>query len=126
MSCPCIRRVGIRNSVSHSRLLSERISFKEGHFDCELVEHHGMLVLLVDGRVDASSKVYRDHFLGGIIPEGLRPSRQTNVSFAPYAGDWGRFQCRAAFYPDGRIRVSIISPQAIATGYTSQAICVPI
>lgn len=84
-----------------------------------------MLVLLIDGRVNSVSRVYSDHFLSGLIPEGLRPSKQTNVSLAPYAGDWGRFQCRAAFYPDGRIRVSILSPQAITTGYTSQALCMP-
>lgn len=85
-----------------------------------------MLVLLIDGRVNSASRVYSDHFLSGLIPERLRPSRQTNVSFAPYAGDWGRFQCRAAFYPDGRVRISILSPQAISTGYTSQALCLPI
>ena len=78
------------------------------------------LVMRVDGNVDSANKIFADYYTIGKIPKDKRPSTSVNCALAQYEGTWGRFCARGCVMSDGRVRLSLIVPQAIHTGYTTE------
>lgn len=78
------------------------------------------LVMRVTGNVKSTAKFFVDYYTTGKIPKDKLPSTSVNCALAQYEGTWGRFCARACIVDDGRARLSLIAPQAIQTGYTSE------
>lgn len=111
------------NSISQVRLLlSEDLTVPGGKMHVEVYDVPVIkeLVMRVSGNISSSSRFFSDYYTAGKIPKDKRPSTSVNCAFAPYEGTWGRFLARGCIMDDGRARLSLISPQAIQTGYTSE------
>lgn len=78
------------------------------------------LVMRVNGNVKSTGKFFTDYYTTGKIPKDKLPPTSVNCALAQYEGTWGRFCARGCIVDDGRARLSLIAPQAIQTGYTSE------
>lgn len=103
-------------------LLSEDLTVPGGkmHVDVYDVPAIRELVMCVSGNVRSNVKFFADYYTTGKIPKDKLPSTSVNCALAQYEGTWGRFCARGCILDDGRARLSLISPQAIQTGYTSE------
>ncbi len=113
----------IGNSVSQmALLLSEDLTVPGGkmHVDVYDVPAIRELVMRVSGNISSTGKFFADYYTTGKIPKDKLPSMSVNCALAQYEGTWGRFCARGCILDDGRARLSLISPQAIQTGYTSE------
>lgn len=113
----------LRDSVSQTvLLLSEDLTVPGGkmHVDVYDVPAIRELVMRVSGSINSTDKIFKDFYTSGKIPKDKLPSTSVNCALAQYEGTWGRFCARAGIMDDGRARLSIIAPQAIQTGYTTE------
>lgn len=103
-------------------LLSEDLTVPGGKMRVEVYDIPATreLVMRVSGNVSSSSRFFSDYYATGKIPKDKLPSTSVNCALAQYEGTWGRFCARGCILDDGRARLSLISPQAITTGYTSE------
>ena len=111
------------DSVSQAvLLLSEDLTVPGGKMRVEVYDMPAIreFVMRVSGNVKSTSKFFNDYYTTGKIPIDKLPSTSVNCALAQYEGTWGRFCARGCIVDDGRARLSLIAPQAIQTGYTSE------
>lgn len=103
-------------------LLSEDLTVPGGKMRVEVYDMSAIreLVMRVSGNVKSTSKLFNDYYTTGKIPNDKLPSTSVNCALAQYEGTWGRFCARACILDDGHARLSLIAPQSIQTGYTSE------
>ena len=103
-------------------LLSEDLTVPGGKMHVEVYDIPVIreLVMRVSGDVNSSSGLFTDYYTTGKIPKDKLPSKPVNCALAQYEGTWGRFCARGCILDDGRVRLSLIAPQSIQTGYTSE------
>lgn len=103
-------------------LLSEDLAVPGGKMSVEVYDVPAIreLVMRFSGNVKSTGKFFADYYTTGKIPKDKLPSTSVNCALAQYEGTWGRFCARGCILSDGRTRLSLISPQAIQTGYTSE------
>ncbi len=103
-------------------LLSEDLTVPGGKMRVEVYDMPAIreLVMRFSGNVKSTGKFFTDYYTTGKIPKDKLPSTSVNCALAQYEGTWGRFCARGCIVDDGRARLSLISPQAIQTGYTSE------
>lgn len=113
----------IGDSVSRAvLLLSEDLAVPGGKMRVEVYDMPTIreLVMRFSGNVNSTGKFFTDYYTTGKIPKNKLPSTSVNCALAQYEGAWGRFCARGCIVDDGRARLSLIAPQAIHTGYTSE------
>lgn len=111
------------DSVSRAvLLLSEDLTVPGGKMRVEVYDMPAIreFVMRVSGNVKSTSKFFNDYYTTGKIPNDKLPSTSVNCALAQYEGTWGRFCARGSILDDGRVRLSLIAPQSIQTGYTSE------
>ena len=111
------------DSVSQAvLLLSEDLTVPGGKMRVEVYDMPAIkeLVMRFSGNVRSTDKFFADYYTTGKIPKDKLPSTSVSCALAQYEGTWGRFCARGCIVDDGRARLSIIVPQAIQTGYTSE------
>ena len=103
-------------------LLSEDLTVPGGKMRVDVYDVPATreLVMRVSGNIYSSSRFFSDYCTTGKIPKDKMPSTSVNCALAQYEGTWGRFFARGCILDDGRARLSLVSPQAIQTGYTSE------
>lgn len=103
-------------------LLSESLTVPGGKMRVEVYDIPAIreLVMRVDGNVKSTGKFFNDYYTTGKIPKDKLPSTSVNCALAQYEGTWGRFCARGCIASNGSVRLSLIAPQAIQTGYTSE------
>lgn len=113
----------LRDSVSQAvLLLSEDLNVPGGKMRVEVYDMPAIreLVMRVSGNVSSTNRFFQDYYTTGKIPKDKLPSTSVNCALAQYEGTWGRFCARGCIVDDGRARLSLIAPQSITTGYTSE------
>ena len=110
-------------SVYPRVLISERVQFSHGSFDFAVlaVPAVSLLIVKVNGSVSSDQAISEDVYMTGRVPQGYRPASSTAVALPTYEGSWGRFSARLSVMDDGRVRLTVQSPQAISTGYGAQS-----
>lgn len=111
------------DSVSRAvLLLSEDLTVPGGKMRVEVYDMPAIreLVMRFSGNIRSAGKFFTDYYTTGKIPKDKLPSTPVNCALAQYEGTWGRFCARGCILDDGRASLSLISPQAIQTGYTSE------
>ena len=103
-------------------LLSEDLTVPGGKMRVDVYDVPATreLVMRVSGNIYSSSRFFSDYYTTGKIPKDKLPSTSVNCALAQYEVTWGRFFARGCILDDGRARLSLVSPQAIQTGYTSE------
>lgn len=103
-------------------LLSEDLNVPGGKMRVEVYDMPAIreLVMRVSGNVSSTNRFFQDYYTTGKIPKDKLPSTSVNCALAQYEGTWGRFCARGCIVDDGRARLSLIAPQSITTGYTSE------
>lgn len=104
-------------------LISERVQFSHGSFDFAVlaVPAVSLLIVKVNGSVSSDQAISEDVYTTGRVPQGYRPASSTAVALPTYVGSWGRFSARLSVMDDGRVRLTVQSPQAISAGYGAQS-----
>ena len=103
-------------------LLSEDLTITGGNIRVDVYDIPAIkeLVMRVNGHFSTTVKFFQDYYTTNKIPKDKLPSVSVNCALPAYEGTWGRFCARGCILDDGRARLSLMVPQAMNTGYTSE------
>lgn len=113
----------LQDSVTRAvLLLSEELTVNGGKMLVEVYDIPAIkeLVMRVNGSFSTNAQFFQDYYTTNKIPKDKLPSVSVNCALPAYEGTWGRFCARGCILDDGSARLSLMVPQAMHTGYTSE------